>query len=93
MAKGIKTGGRRKGTPNKMTQNVKAAILEAFENAGGREYLEAVADKDPKTFCALLARCIPTEITGDINHRYVITAPLEAATPEEWAKLHAPTIQ
>lgn len=35
MAKGRKTGGRKKGTPNKMTANAREAIGQAFEAAGG----------------------------------------------------------
>ena len=34
MAKGIKTGGRQKGTPNKTTALLKDAILKAAEQSG-----------------------------------------------------------
>lgn len=34
-----KTGGRQKGTPNKLTADVKAMILEALDKAGGVKYL------------------------------------------------------
>ena len=64
MATGAKTGGRKKGTPNKLTANVKTALINAFEKAGGEEYLLNVARDDPKTFCSLLGRIIPTEISG-----------------------------
>ena len=43
----------------------KKAILQAFENAGGVEYLEGIAKDDPRTFCALLGKIIPTTIAGD----------------------------
>ena len=62
-----KTGGRTKGTPNRTTASVKAAILEAFELAGGVNYLVAVAKADPKTFCALLGRVLPMDIAGAID--------------------------
>lgn len=64
MAKGVKTGGRVAGTPNKMTKQVKEAIYEAFEKAGGAAYLLKVAQEDPKTFCVLLGKVLPTEISG-----------------------------
>lgn len=64
MAIGKKTGGRTKGTPNKTTAQVKEAILRAFEKVGGASYLEKVAQEDPKTFCTLLGRVLPTEISG-----------------------------
>jgi hypothetical protein len=35
MAKGRKTGGRKTGTPNKVTTNVKEALEQAFEGLGG----------------------------------------------------------
>lgn len=64
MAIGKKTGGRTKGTPNKTTAQVKEAILRAFDKVGGAAYLEKVATEDPKTFCTLLGRVLPTEITA-----------------------------
>lgn len=62
--KGHKLSGSRKGIPNKVTADVKAAILEAFEEAGGVKYLTAVARDNPQTFCALLGKVLPTQITG-----------------------------
>ena len=35
MAKGRKTGGRKKGAPNKVTATVKAALWEVFHAGGG----------------------------------------------------------
>lgn len=57
--------GRKKGVPNKFTADVKEAIIEAFENAGGVKYLTGVAMSDPRVFCALLGKVIPTQITGE----------------------------
>lgn len=62
--KGKKGPGRPKGAPNKITADIKAAILGAFQAKGGQKYLEGVADSDPKTFCALLGKILPTQITG-----------------------------
>ena len=56
---GNKTGGRTKGTPNKVTADLRAAILGALEAKGGQAYLERIADEDPRTFCALLAKVLP----------------------------------
>jgi hypothetical protein len=39
--------GRKKGGTNKITSDVKQAILEAFNALGGVEYLCAVAREDP----------------------------------------------
>jgi len=35
------------------------AMMEALTAAGGAEYLKGIAEKDPKTFCALLAKVLP----------------------------------
>ena len=40
---GKKYGGRKKGTPNKTTHDMKSAILEAFDRAGGADYLTMLA--------------------------------------------------
>lgn len=59
--------GRPKGVPNKLTTEVKQAILEAFEKAGGVEYLAKVALDDPRTFCSLLGRIVPSEIKAEFT--------------------------
>lgn len=58
--KGTRPGGRQKGTPNKLTVGVKDALRVAFTEAGGVDYLLWVARKDPKVFCALLAKLLPS---------------------------------
>ena len=59
------TKGRPKGSPHKITASVKKAILQAFDNAGGVKYLEGIAKSDPRTFCALFGKILPTTIAGD----------------------------
>lgn len=63
MAKGTKTGGRKAGTPNKITRTLTEAIDDAFFEVGGSEYLVGIAEKDPKAFCALLGRRLPKDTT------------------------------
>lgn len=65
---GERRGGRQKGTPNKTTAILKDAVLGAFDAVGGQRYLETVARDDPKTFCTLLGKVLPTQITGDVNN-------------------------
>lgn len=57
-----KSPGRPKGSPNKTTAAVKDAIVEAFELAGGVQYLLNVAQTDPKTFCGLIGKVIPLQV-------------------------------
>jgi hypothetical protein len=62
---GERRGGRKKGTPNKLTKDVKTALLNAFAKAGGEAYLLTIAKTDPKTFCALLGKAMPMQVAGD----------------------------
>ena len=59
MARGRKTGGRKRGTPNQSTALLRAAILEALELNGGSRYFVRVAKLDPATFLRLLGRLLP----------------------------------
>jgi len=65
--KRVKTGGRQKGTPNKMTLTVKQSVLDAFDQVGGVDYLINIASDDPKTFCAMLAKIIPSDVNADLK--------------------------
>ncbi len=56
--------GRPPGSSNKITRDIKEAILHAFENVGGASYLEGVARENPQVFCALLGKVLPTQVTG-----------------------------
>jgi hypothetical protein len=71
--KGIRYGGRAKGTPNKTTQALKDAIMGAFDASGGQAYLQRVADEDPRTFCTLLGKVLPSEIKADVTGELGVT--------------------
>ncbi len=53
--------------PNRLKPEIIDGIYEAFERAGGVDYLTEIALKDPPTFCRLLARLIPQQIEANIN--------------------------
>lgn len=61
---GERTIGRAKGTPNKLTVSVREAVERAFEKLGGASYLEHVGRTDPRTFCALLSKLLPTKLAN-----------------------------
>ena len=56
--------GRQKGTPNQLTASVRDAIHNAFEELGGMSYLVHVGKTDPRTFCALLSKLLPTKLSN-----------------------------
>lgn len=59
---GERRGGRAKGTPNKMTRTIKAAIEEAFNTVGGADYLATMAVQQPAAFMTLLGKVLPTQL-------------------------------
>lgn len=70
--------GRPKGVANKTTTLLKDAILEAAEQAGGKDglvgYLKAQASANPQSFLPLLGKVLPMQIIGggvdgEIVHR------------------------
>lgn len=76
-----KTGGRKKGTPNKNTALLKDAILEAATLAGDKDgltgYLQAQAKANPGPFMALLGKVLPLQIAGDPENPMVTITKIE----------------
>ena len=62
MAKGEKTGGRTKGTPNRITAAFKDAVRTVYEDIGGHKSFAAWAKDNPGEFYRIAARLIPTEV-------------------------------
>lgn len=56
--------GRKKGTPNKVTGELKEMILAALGEAGGVEYLKAQARDTPTAFLALVGKVLPMTVAG-----------------------------
>lgn len=54
----------------RITKDVRKAINVAFNRLGGVEYLVALGKEDPKIFCALLAKIIPSEVNATVTHKY-----------------------
>jgi hypothetical protein len=69
--KGVRQGGRKPGTPNKLTGEVKAMILEALEQAGGVAYLASQAVETPAAFLSLVGKVLPLQLTGDKDNPVV----------------------
>lgn len=61
--------GRPKGAVNKTTKLLKDAILQAAQEAGGKDglvgYLKSQAVLNPAPFMALLGKVLPMQITGE----------------------------
>ncbi len=60
--------GRKKGSKNKITANVKNMLLEALDaDGGGVEYFKKQKEENPVSFNALISRIIPREIQADVS--------------------------
>lgn len=62
MAKGVKTGGRKKGTPNAQTKELSQMILGALDRLGGEDWLLKSAKEDPACFISLVGKMLPKDI-------------------------------
>ena len=65
IGKGKAGPGRPKGVPNKATTAIKDMIVAALDKAGGTTYLYQQAIDNPVAFMGLLAKVMPTQLTGD----------------------------
>lgn len=64
---GERRGGRQKGTPNKLTSDLRAMVLGALEDAGGRGYLAKQAEENPIAFLALVSKLLPRDIKAELG--------------------------
>lgn len=66
--------GRKKGVPNKTTQQLKDMILGALDRKGGIDYLERQADENPTAFLTLVGKVLPMTVAGaGDNGEHIIT--------------------
>ena len=77
-AKGTeKTGGRKKGVPNKITADLKGMILSALDDVGGKKYMVEQAKENPTAFLTLVGKVLPKEVHIDLNARIAAMSPEE----------------
>lgn len=61
---GERRGGRQKGTPNKTTASVKAALQSVYDQRGGDAAFLAWSNENPTEFYKLWGRQLPHEVSG-----------------------------
>ncbi|MSQ69661.1 MAG: hypothetical protein EXR27_00015 [Betaproteobacteria bacterium] len=62
MAAGHKTGGRQRGTPNRITRSFREAVQIAYDAIGGDEAFATWARENSGEFYKIAARLIPQEM-------------------------------
>ena len=68
-----KTGGRKKGTPNKNTVAVRQALEEAFDGLGGVKALTDWAETNQTEFYKLFAKLLPVQVEASVDGKLDIT--------------------
>lgn len=66
--------GRKKGSKNKVSRDLKEMIWGALDQAGGQQYLLEQAEKKPEAFLSLVAKTMPKvqEHSGETTVRVVV---------------------
>jgi hypothetical protein len=59
--------GRRKGTPNKITRDIRDMVVAALNKAGGVKYLTDQAQKNPAAFMTLVGKVLPLQVQAQAN--------------------------
>jgi hypothetical protein len=75
---GERRGGRKKGTPNKVTVAAKEAFVLAFQGMGGVPKLREWGSENPTEFYKLYSKLIPVDVTsaGEALQGGVIALPV-----------------
>ncbi len=60
--------GRKRGTPNRITADIKSMVIGAVNAKGGQKYFEEQAEKHPVAFLALAGKLMPTTLAGDADN-------------------------
>ena len=65
--------GRKKGTPNKATANVREAIEMAFAGIGGVEAFSSWAKENQTEFYKLYSKLLPLQVSGEVDGNITIS--------------------
>jgi len=88
-----KIGGITKGSKQKIQREIREMIFQAFENAGGVDYLVQQSQENPVAFLGLLKCIVPKTVNANVEHsipqlseaqaRKMAEIYLECQTPKE----------
>lgn len=84
---GERRGGRRKGTPNKVTAKAKDAIALAAAGLGGAKRLQEWAQEDPANerafWTQIYTKLVPHEVTGEDGKALLPTVVKHVIQPDD----------
>jgi hypothetical protein len=79
--------GRPKGRVAQETADIKAMVIGALQDVGGRDWLAARAQDQPVAFMSLVGRVLPHQVTGEngapiaVDFRWADALPATLAGP------------
>ena len=62
-----KTGGRQKGSLNRINTDIKNMIIQALSEIGGVSYLKIQSELNPVAFMGLVGKVLPLQVKNDVN--------------------------
>lgn len=65
--------GRKKGSTNKATAEIRDMIETALSEVGGKDYFVRQADENPVAFMGLVAKILPKQIDATVTGDVVIS--------------------
>lgn len=65
--------GRRRGSKNKVSKQAKELVLEALDDLGGKQWLLDLAEREPRSFAAMVQKLVPTEVDAKVDHDVTIS--------------------
>ncbi len=64
--------GRKRGSQNKLTRDIKEAIEQSFEALGGQFWLENLARRNPSAYAQLIGKLLPLQGSGKDRQEVVV---------------------
>ena len=75
-----KTGGRKKGTPNSIGQELQAMLKASFSRVGGIEYLVRQAEENPVAYMGMISKLLPKQVESKVT----MDGDLQLSVPVDW---------
>ena len=86
-----KVGGRVKGTPNKVTSDIREMLKASLDKVGGQKYFERQAMDNPVAYMGLIGKIIPQEVRQEITGKDggpIETRGVPRLSKAEWLAAH-----
>tara|TARA_R110002051_G_C8352968_1_gene440454 strand:- start:145 stop:492 length:348 start_codon:yes stop_codon:yes gene_type:complete len=76
----IKKRGRKKGSANKITKDMREILMNSFHKAGGVNYLVKQSVESPVAYLGLLGKIVPSQLAVSVSHSLDLGQAMKEAT-------------